>query len=69
VAALEKLGVEKALTEEAAQETTIPCMLFSEILDFDNENPAYYQDLIHLSTEGRTEYTKLLCEALKEVTP
>lgn len=39
-------------------------LILSQDLSFDNTNPAYYQDLIHLSTEGRTVYTELLCEQL-----
>lgn len=35
-------------------------------LSFDNSNPAYYQDLFHLSGEGRRTYTKLLLEAVAE---
>ncbi len=35
-------------------------------LSFDNRNPAYYQDLFHLSGEGRRTYTKLLIEAATE---
>lgn len=35
-------------------------------LSFDNRNPAYYQDLFHLSGEGRRVYTKLLLEAVAE---
>lgn len=33
-------------------------------LDFDFSDPGYFQDLIHLSADGRREYTRLLCEAL-----
>ena len=44
-------------------------LVLSEELALDNSNPAYYQDLIHLSAEGRTAYTKLLCERLKEINP
>lgn len=36
----------------------------SKELNFDHSNPAYFQDLIHLSTEGRNAYTGLLCQAL-----
>lgn len=35
-------------------------------LSFDNRNPVYYQDLFHLSGEGRRTYTKLLLEAVAE---
>ena len=35
-------------------------------LSFDNRNPSYYQDLLHLSGEGRRTYTKLLLEAVVE---
>lgn len=34
-------------------------------LDFDSSDAAGFQDLIHLSSAGRTEYTRLLCGALK----
>jgi len=44
-------------------------LVLSENMEFDNSNPAYFQDLIHLSTEGRTAYTKQLCQTLKEETP
>ncbi len=40
-------------------------ILLSKELDFDNTCGAYFQDLIHLSAEGRTVYTELLCERLK----
>ena len=43
-----------------------PQMLVSETLDFDNSQASYFQDLIHLSAEGRARYSKLLCEGLKE---
>ena len=33
---------------------------------FDNRNPEYYQDLFHLSGEGRRTYTKLFIEAVAE---
>ena len=36
-----------------------------EGMEFDNTDPARFQDLIHLSGEGRKEYTGLLCERLK----
>lgn len=45
-------------------ETTF--LSLSKELGFDDSNPMYFQDLIHLSTEGRTAYTKLLCKRLKE---
>jgi len=41
-------------------------LVLSGELAFDNSNPAYFQDLIHLSTEGRTAYTRLLCRRLKQ---
>lgn len=39
-------------------------MILSQDLNFDSANPSFYQDLIHLSAEGRISYTKLLCEQL-----
>jgi hypothetical protein len=54
----------KELQELGVEENGLPGMILSEDLDFDNSHAAYYQDLIHLSTEGRTEYTRLLCEQL-----
>lgn len=39
-------------------------MLLAKDLEFDFEDPACFQDLIHLSAEGRTLYTKLLCEKI-----
>lgn len=42
-------------------------MILAEELDFDFRDPACFQDLIHLSTEGRTRYTRLLCEKLREL--
>ena len=41
-------------------------VVLAEDLDFDRENPECFQDLIHLSTQGRTLYTKLLCDQLKQ---
>lgn len=41
-------------------------VLCAEELNFDVSKAEYYQDLIHLSAEGRREYTKLLCEAIAE---
>lgn len=35
-------------------------------LSFDNTNPLYYQDLFHLSAEGRRIYTKMLLSAVAE---
>lgn len=36
-----------------------------EDMEFDNTRPEQFQDLIHLSSEGRQEYTRLLCEKLE----
>ncbi len=41
-------------------------MILAEELAFDFGDAACFQDLIHLSAEGRTWYTKLLCERLAE---
>lgn len=40
-------------------------ILCAEELDFDTSEADCYQDLIHLSAEGRENYTKLLCEKCK----
>ena len=40
-------------------------ILCGEELDFDISEAGGYQDLIHLSAEGRENYTALLCEKLK----
>ena len=39
----------------------------AEEVVFDNENPAYYQDLFHLSAEGRRTYTKTLVNCVEEM--
>ena len=39
-------------------------VICAEELNFDTSDAANYQDLIHLSSEGRKEYTKLLCVAV-----
>lgn len=39
-------------------------VICAEELNFDTSKAANYQDLIHLSAEGRKEYTKLLCVAV-----
>ena len=41
-------------------------LLCAEDLAFDSSDPGYFQDLIHLSAAGRTEYTRQLCGAVKE---
>ena len=40
-------------------------IICAEDLDFDSSDAGYFQDLIHLSAAGRTEYTRLLCGAVK----
>ena len=40
-------------------------VICAEDLDFDSSDAGNFQDLIHLSSAGRTEYTQLLCVALK----
>lgn len=42
-------------------------IILAEELGFDFSAPACFQDLIHLSTEGRTLYTKLLCKRLEKL--
>lgn len=39
----------------------------AEEVVFDNENPVYYQDLFHLSAEGRRTYTKNLVNRMEEM--
>ena len=41
-------------------------ILCAEELAFDTSEAGCYQDLIHLSAEGRTKYTKLLCDKIKQ---
>ena len=41
-------------------------VICAEELNFDTSDAANYQDLIHLSAEGRKEYTRLLCGAVEE---
>ena len=50
------------LEDVVAEETIIK----ASALSFDNSNPAYYQDLFHLSAEGRRTYTKLLLDAVAQ---
>ena len=40
-------------------------LICAEDLDFDSSDAGNFQDLIHLSAAGRTEYTRLLCGAVK----
>ena len=40
-------------------------LICAEDLGFDSSDPGNFQDLIHLSAAGRTEYTRLLCGAVK----
>lgn len=61
------LELYEACTKKVRELTDEASMLLAEKLEFDFGNPAYFQDLIHLSTEGRTLYTKLLCERLIEL--
>lgn len=44
-----------------------PDIILTEELGFDFSDPDCFQDLIHLSAEGRTLYTRLLCERLEEL--
>ncbi len=39
-------------------------VILAEQIDFDNTSPEQFQDLIHLSSQGREAYTKQLCEKL-----
>lgn len=54
----------RKLTEADVKDTSL---ILAEKLGFDFSEPACFQDLIHLSTEGRTLYTRLLCERLAEL--
>ena len=40
-------------------------LICAEDLEFDSSDAGNFQDLIHLSAAGRTEYTRLLCGAVK----
>lgn len=52
---------------EQCQEAVSPCpVILSGELEFDNGDPEQFQDLIHLSGQGRREYTQKLCQALGE---
>ncbi|MFI3176373.1 MAG: hypothetical protein R3Y67_02640 [Eubacteriales bacterium] len=44
----------------------IPYVLAEE-LDFDITNPDYFMDLIHLSSSGSVQFTRLLCEWLLNI--
>ncbi len=54
----------RKLTEADVKDTSL---ILAEELGFDFSEPTCFQDLIHLSTEGRTLYTRLLCERLAEL--
>lgn len=41
-------------------------VICAEDLDFDTSDPGNFQDLIHLSAQGRETYTGLLCSAVRE---
>jgi len=68
---LEALGMQRMFSGEDSekQNSGVGVILLSETLGFATSNPNYFQDLIHLSAEGRNVYTELLCETLKEATP
>lgn len=51
-------------TVQLCEDNDIPYLLAKD-LEFDSTNAAYFQDLIHLSSKGRTEYTKLLLQKIK----
>ena len=42
-------------------------MITAESVGFDNGNSEYYEDMSHMSAEGRTVYTKLLIPKLSEL--
>lgn len=56
-------GEEKETTGADRKDTGI---ILAAELGFDFTEPASFQDLIHLSAEGRTLYTRFLCERLSE---
>ena len=75
-AASEEVKQEETKQEETKQEASQEsqdfwtgdgsfAILCGEELDFDISEAGGYQDLIHLSAEGRESYTALLCEKLK----
>ncbi len=41
-------------------------VLLSEETGFDNRDPGQFQDLIHLSSQGREDYTRRLCRQLRD---
>ena len=52
---------------EQCQEAVSPCpVILSGELEFDNGDPEQFQDLIHLSGQGRREYTQKLCQSMGE---
>lgn len=61
------LELYEACTQKVRELTGEAGMILAKELEFDFDDPACFQDLIHLSTEGRTLYTKLLCERLVEL--
>lgn len=40
--------------------------VLADQLDFDSEKPEYYQDLMHLSTEGRKKFTENLIQSIEK---
>ncbi len=60
----ECLSIIEALQKSRTDEDGIK-IVSAKDLDFDSSKAEYYQDLIHLSAEGRKEYTRLLCEKIK----
>lgn len=66
---LEKSGSASGKEADGEEETEAEnfSMILAEELAFDFGDPVCFQDLIHLSTEGRICYTRLLCERLGEL--
>lgn len=57
----------RMLLEQCLQRVEGQQVLVFEGMEFDNALPDKFQDLIHLSGQGRKEYTGLLCEALGKI--
>lgn len=52
--------------KKEAERMNAPC-LFADQLEFDHRKGANFQDLIHLSAEGRRAYCRMLCVHLREL--
>jgi len=45
-------------------ENGVEC-IYAKDVDFDNHNPEYFEDMSHMSTKGKEEYTRGLIEKIK----